>query len=191
MQSCKLNILPRSTKFALGVFILFIQILVIGCTPVEELPEEGHSEETSAKPGNTSSPVPGRQEATATKKSAPTTSVIPKIISPLKSTAKGLVIERIATPAPKFGHADDYAWVAGELKYQPLEGGCWTLIFSEEERNKENYYGLFALEFQQELDLAAHDGQFVMVTGAVFRQEVSMACPPTVYGVSNMFLNKP
>src|SRR3989337_1248996 len=30
---------------------------------------------------------------------------------------------------PRYGHATDYSWVSGKLQYNPIEGGCWSIVF--------------------------------------------------------------
>ncbi len=84
---------------------------------------------------------------------------------------------------PKYGHAEDFSWVAGELKYQPLEGGCWTLVFSQNQET-DIYNGVLALENVESHKL--EDGEFVVVEGKVVGNEFSMACPPNIYWVTNI-----
>ena len=95
----------------------------------------------------------------------------------------------MATPAPQFDHANDFSWVTGTLEYQPLEGGCWTLKFSENPEDASQFFGILALELPDDLDVSTYDGEFVYVTGQVLKQKFSMSCPPTVYGVETIFLN--
>ncbi len=90
---------------------------------------------------------------------------------------------------PKYGHAPDFSWVAGILKFQPLEGGCWMLLFSEKPEDADAYYGRLALEVPDQLANELQDGRFVKITGQIVREEFSMACPPTIYEVETISPN--
>jgi len=93
---------------------------------------------------------------------------------------------------PRYGHADDYSWVSGKLQYNPIEGGCWSIVFSETQKDESNYYGIFALNFERTQQIADYaDGNFVVVKGEIKGKKFSMACPPNIYGVSEITNNDP
>jgi len=95
---------------------------------------------------------------------------------------------------PKYGYSPDYSWIAGKLSFQPLEGGCWTLTFSETQKDTSNYFGLFGLDLTQvkskrPLDLT--DGAFVVVIGKIKESKVSMSCPPNIYQAEIVLSSEP
>lgn len=108
--------------------------------------------------------------------------------SPVATATSG--VQATLTPYPQYGHAQDFSWVAGVLEYQPLEGGCWTLVFSEKPEAADFYYGILALKLPTHLRAELRDSSFVVVTGRVIGQKFSMACPPTIYEVATVRLNR-
>lgn len=92
-----------------------------------------------------------------------------------------------AATFPRYGHAPDHSWVSGKLTFNPLEGGCWSLKFSE---NKDD--DIFALNFDNQQQISQFkDGDLVVVKGKQEGKKFSMACPPSVYKASDITSNDP
>lgn len=84
----------------------------------------------------------------------------------------------------RFDHAPDYSWVSGQLQYNPIEGGCWSLKFSDKQENEDNYWGIFGLEFgNPQVVNKLKDGSFITIKGKVKGAKFSMACPQYIYTV--------
>jgi len=91
---------------------------------------------------------------------------------------------------PKYGHSEDFSWVAGKLTYNSLEGGCWTLHFEEDKSTQtEEYNGILSLKIANNLITQFKNNEFVVVYGKVIGQKFSMACPPNIYEVSDITAN--
>ncbi len=91
---------------------------------------------------------------------------------------------------PLYGHAPDYSWVSGKLKYNKLEGGCWSINFSESQEDESNYNGVFALNLKnQEQYSNFNDGNFVILKGKIIGKKFSMACPLNIYGADEILNN--
>lgn len=87
----------------------------------------------------------------------------------------------------RYGHAQDYSWISGQLQYNSLEGGCWSIKFSDKEGNADNYYGIFGLEFDNpQIVNKLKDGGFVTLRGKVKGQKFSMACPQYIYTANSI-----
>ncbi len=87
----------------------------------------------------------------------------------------------------RYDHAQDYSWVSGQLQYNSLEGGCWSIKFSDKQGNADNYWGIFGLEFRNpQIANKLKEGSFVTIKGTVKGQEFSMACPQNIYTVSSI-----
>jgi hypothetical protein len=110
-----------------------------------------------------------------------------KTEKPIRVGLKDSVEEEITQEYPKYGHAQDFSWVSGKLKYQPLEGGCWTILFSESPETADVYHGILAIENAKEHNLK--DEGFVVLVGKVSGEKFSMACPPNLYSVKNVIQN--
>lgn len=110
-----------------------------------------------------------------------------KNLLPYKSLIKDT--GKITQSYPKYGHAKDFSWVSGILKYNTLEGGCWTLIFSQEPGKADAYYGILAIENASDYKYKLKDGDLVVLEGKVSGSKFSMACPPNLYLINNVIPN--
>ncbi|MFH1955691.1 MAG: hypothetical protein ABIJ36_02130 [Patescibacteria group bacterium] len=91
---------------------------------------------------------------------------------------------------PKYGHSENFSWVAGKLIYHSIEGGCWTLEFEENRTTQtEEYHGVLALKIPNRLITRFKHSTYVVVYGKVVGQNFSMACPPTIYEVNDIVPN--
>jgi hypothetical protein len=91
------------------------------------------------------------------------------------------------TSDSRYGHAKDYSWISGRLRLYPLEGGCWSIEFSSERDNEDNYNGILGLKFDDpRIANTLRDGSFVTVRGKVREPEISMACPLYTYSVTSV-----
>ena len=88
---------------------------------------------------------------------------------------------------PKYGHSQDFSWVSGRLKYESLEGGCWTILFSETPETADIYNGILALRNAGSYELK--DEEFVVIEGKVIGSKFSMNCPPNIYQITNIHNN--
>ncbi len=87
----------------------------------------------------------------------------------------------------RYGHAQDYSWISGQLQYNSIEGGCWSIKFSDKQGNADNYWGIFGLELNNpQIANKLKEGSFVTIRGTVKGQEFSMACPQNIYTVSSI-----
>jgi hypothetical protein len=87
----------------------------------------------------------------------------------------------------RYGHAKDYSWVSGQLQYYSLEGGCWSIKFSDQQEDVNNYWGIFGLEFDNpQMQNKLKEGSFVTIKGKFKGQKFSMACPQNMYTVSSI-----
>lgn len=117
------------------------------------------------------------------------TSAMPKPctqdVNPCNPTSCSYDLEKCSDA--RYGYAQDYSWISGQLQYNSLEGGCWSIKFSDKEGSADNYYGIFGLEFDNPQKVnKLKDGDFVTLTGKVKGQKFSMSCPQNIYSVTNI-----
>lgn len=87
----------------------------------------------------------------------------------------------------RYGHAQDYSWVSGRLEYSSIEGGCWSIRFSDKQESADNYWGVFGLEFENSgiMNQLKKD-DFITLYGHIKGRKFSMACPQNIYSVSSI-----
>ena len=85
---------------------------------------------------------------------------------------------------PQYGFAPDFSWVAGKVKYENLEGGCFYLDFDKETHSGDGsrpFYGLLALGNEQGHQFDLQPNSHVILFGKLGKSQFSMACPPQNY----------
>jgi hypothetical protein len=86
------------------------------------------------------------------------------------------------TPPQSFG--PNFEWVTGRLQYSDLEGGTWTLEFTDNPGEADPYGGKFVLA--EGVPEGFQAGDQVTVTGSVAEQQMGINMAGTYYEVKSM-----
>jgi hypothetical protein len=93
----------------------------------------------------------------------------------------------VSSPVRPYQHAADYSWVAGRLRFNPVEGGFWTLIYEKTSGpgQSEPYGGHFVLKSAPGTTPLAgfKDGDLVCVHGRVLKDQMGIEMAGTYYEV--------
>lgn len=90
-------------------------------------------------------------------------------------------LEKPVSAYPKYGYSPDFSWIAGRIEYYDLEGGCYSIIFSNES-SETNYHGRLSIQPQSLVkEKGLKEGDFVVLKGKIGETKFSMACYPTNY----------
>ncbi len=85
------------------------------------------------------------------------------------------------TPPQSFG--PNFEWVEGRLQHSDLEGGTWTLEFTDNPGEADPYGGKFVLA---EVPEGFQAGDMVRVTGSVAEQQMGINMAGTYYEVKSI-----
>lgn len=98
-------------------------------------------------------------------------------------------IEKPVSAYPKYGYSPDYSWIAGRIEYYDLEGGCYSIIFSNED-SETNYHGKLSIQPQSLVkEKGLKEGDFVILKGKIGKPKFSMACYPINYEVGEILFH--
>ena len=86
------------------------------------------------------------------------------------------------TPSQSFG--PNFEWVEGRLQYSDLEGGTWTLEFTDNPGKADPYGGKFVL--REGVPEGFQAGDLVRVTGSVAEQQMGINMAGTYYEVKSI-----
>lgn len=86
------------------------------------------------------------------------------------------------TPSQSFG--PNFEWVEGRLQYSDLEGGTWTLEFTDNPGKADPYGGKFVL--REGVPEGFQAGDLVRVTGSVADQQMGINMAGTYYEVKSI-----
>ena len=88
-------------------------------------------------------------------------------------------INRQSPKDESYTHAPDYSWVTGQLQYQDIEGGFWTIDYQDA---TDKFGGKFVLGKDPRL-ASFKSGDYVKITGQISPNQVSIYQSGTLYNL--------